>query len=164
MTLVRSAVAIARQASRRSLFSLKFERAASSTTIGFVGLGKIGAAMATNLLQAGHCLAVHDVEPSAVERLRSEGAASKPVCGAQPPFLSPVGLSAVTDGLRQTPAICRCATDLRSSALSLYSRTSFAALARLRWPDRHRASAHAASQRRETSARSPSGATIFQCV
>ena len=76
MTLVGSAVAIARQASRRSLFSLKFERAASSTTIGFVGLGKIGAAMATNLLQAGHCLAVHDVEPSAVERLRSEGAAT----------------------------------------------------------------------------------------
>ena len=76
MTLVRSAVAIARQASRRSLLALKFERAASSTTIGFVGLGKIGAAMATNLLQAGHCLAVHDVEPSAVERLRSEGAAT----------------------------------------------------------------------------------------
>ena len=51
------------------------KRASSSSPIGFIGLGKIGAAMATNLLQAGHCLAVHDVEPAAVERLRAEGAA-----------------------------------------------------------------------------------------
>ena len=52
------------------------KRASSSSAIGFIGLGKIGAAMATNLLQAGHCLAVHDVEPAAVERLRAEGAAA----------------------------------------------------------------------------------------
>lgn len=43
-------------------------------TIGFIGLGKMGAPMAANLLKAGHRLKVHDVMPDGVQRLVSAGA------------------------------------------------------------------------------------------
>ncbi|WP_376088380.1 3-hydroxyisobutyrate dehydrogenase [Roseomonas sp. CCTCC AB2023176] len=39
------------------------------TTIGFVGLGNMGAPMARNLLKAGHVIAVYDVSTDAMERL-----------------------------------------------------------------------------------------------
>ena len=39
-----------------------------------MGLGKIGFAMARNMMRSGEALTVYDVEPSAVERLVAEGA------------------------------------------------------------------------------------------
>jgi 3-hydroxyisobutyrate dehydrogenase-like beta-hydroxyacid dehydrogenase len=42
--------------------------------LGFVGLGRMGAPMAGRLLDAGHDLVVHDVDPGAVERLTALGA------------------------------------------------------------------------------------------
>lgn len=45
-----------------------------SDTVGFVGLGKIGFAMARNMMNAGHSLTVFDLDPAAVERLVAEGA------------------------------------------------------------------------------------------
>lgn len=44
------------------------------TTIGFLGLGRMGAPMAANLLKAGHKLLVHDVSTDAVAALVSQGA------------------------------------------------------------------------------------------
>ena len=43
-------------------------------TIGFVGLGNMGAPMAHRLLEAGHPLVVHDARPAAAEALRARGA------------------------------------------------------------------------------------------
>ena len=43
-------------------------------TIGFIGLGTMGAPMATNLLKGGHELVVYDLSPVAVERLVAAGA------------------------------------------------------------------------------------------
>lgn len=43
-------------------------------TIGFIGLGQMGAPMAANLLRHGHRLQVCDVNTSAVETLASQGA------------------------------------------------------------------------------------------
>ncbi|WP_127956661.1 sulfolactaldehyde 3-reductase [Serratia microhaemolytica] len=42
--------------------------------IGFIGLGQMGAPMASNLLKAGHQLAVFDVSPAAVNALVAQGA------------------------------------------------------------------------------------------
>jgi lactate dehydrogenase-like 2-hydroxyacid dehydrogenase len=47
---------------------------AESESVGFVGLGKIGFAMARNMMKAGHSLTVFDVDPDAVDRLVAEGA------------------------------------------------------------------------------------------
>lgn len=44
------------------------------TTIGFLGLGRMGAPMAANLLKAGHPLLVHDVAGEAVAALVADGA------------------------------------------------------------------------------------------
>jgi 3-hydroxyisobutyrate dehydrogenase-like beta-hydroxyacid dehydrogenase len=44
------------------------------TTIGFLGLGRMGAPMAANLLKAGHTLLVHDVSADAVAALVAQGA------------------------------------------------------------------------------------------
>ncbi len=46
----------------------------SELTIGFLGLGRMGAPMAVNLLKAGYTLYVHDVSPDAVAGLVREGA------------------------------------------------------------------------------------------
>ena len=43
-------------------------------TIGFIGLGVMGAPMARNLLAAGHDLVVHSRSPEPVEALAGEGA------------------------------------------------------------------------------------------
>ena len=43
-------------------------------TIGFLGLGRMGAPMAANLLKAGHDLMVHDVSAEAVTALVAQGA------------------------------------------------------------------------------------------
>ncbi len=53
-------------------------------TIAFIGLGRMGAPMAANLLRAGHDLTVYDLDPAAVERLVSDGArpASSPAGAA----------------------------------------------------------------------------------
>ena len=45
-------------------------------TIGFIGLGIMGKPMARNLLQAGHQLVVHDVNPAPVAELVEAGARS----------------------------------------------------------------------------------------
>ena len=45
-----------------------------TTTIGFLGLGRMGAPMAANLLKAGHNLLVHDVSAEAVGALVAQGA------------------------------------------------------------------------------------------
>jgi 2-hydroxy-3-oxopropionate reductase len=42
--------------------------------IGFIGLGIMGKPMAKNLINAGHELVVHDVNPQAVQQLVAEGA------------------------------------------------------------------------------------------
>ncbi|HWW64156.1 MAG TPA: NAD(P)-dependent oxidoreductase [Sphingomonadaceae bacterium] len=44
------------------------------TTIGFIGLGRMGAGMAARLIGAGSSLLVHDVAPGAVEALVAKGA------------------------------------------------------------------------------------------
>jgi 3-hydroxyisobutyrate dehydrogenase len=44
------------------------------TTVGFIGLGNMGAAMATNIRKAGHALVVHDVRAEAARRLAEGGA------------------------------------------------------------------------------------------
>ena len=46
-----------------------------SEAVGFVGLGKIGFAMARNMLRAGESLVAYDVDKEAVDRLVAEGAA-----------------------------------------------------------------------------------------
>ena len=43
-------------------------------TIGFVGLGTIGGAIAENIRKAGHTMAVHDIRPEAVQLLAEKGA------------------------------------------------------------------------------------------
>jgi 3-hydroxyisobutyrate dehydrogenase-like beta-hydroxyacid dehydrogenase len=43
-------------------------------TLGFVGVGRMGGPMATRLLEAGHSLCVHDVDPAAVRPLVERGA------------------------------------------------------------------------------------------
>ena len=40
------------------------------STIGFIGLGNMGAHMARNLIKGGHKLVVHDAVPKAVEALK----------------------------------------------------------------------------------------------
>ncbi len=42
--------------------------------IGFIGLGKMGRGVASNLLKAGYAVTVYDVDPLAVERLVVGGA------------------------------------------------------------------------------------------
>ncbi len=46
--------------------------------IGFIGLGNIGAAVAANLLEDGHELCVHDLEPARVSALVERGARALP--------------------------------------------------------------------------------------
>ena len=43
-------------------------------TIGFIGLGQMGAAMATNLIKAGHALNVYDISADAMAKLAGVGA------------------------------------------------------------------------------------------
>jgi lactate dehydrogenase-like 2-hydroxyacid dehydrogenase len=45
-----------------------------SEAVGFIGLGKIGFAMATNMMNAGYSLTVFDLDPAAVDRLVAAGA------------------------------------------------------------------------------------------
>ena len=47
-------------------------------TIGFIGLGNMGAPMARNLIAAGHRLHVYDVSPDAVAATVAAGAAAAP--------------------------------------------------------------------------------------
>jgi 4-hydroxybutyrate dehydrogenase/sulfolactaldehyde 3-reductase len=44
------------------------------TTIAFLGLGQMGAPMASNLLQKGHRVTVYDVDKSSVNQLVDKGA------------------------------------------------------------------------------------------
>lgn len=46
------------------------KKAAAMSTIGFIGLGNMGAHMARNLIKGGHKLVVHDAVPKAVEALK----------------------------------------------------------------------------------------------
>jgi 3-hydroxyisobutyrate dehydrogenase-like beta-hydroxyacid dehydrogenase len=48
----------------------------SRPTLGFVGIGRMGAAMATRLLAAGYAVTVFDTSPSAVRALVGKGAAA----------------------------------------------------------------------------------------
>lgn len=63
-------------------------------TIGFVGLGIMGRPMVRNLLKAGYCVTVHDVNRAAVDELVAEGADSASsaavVAGATDVFISMV--------------------------------------------------------------------------
>jgi 2-hydroxy-3-oxopropionate reductase len=43
-------------------------------SVGFIGLGKVGLPMAQRLVQAGHQLVVHDLDPAPIERLADHGA------------------------------------------------------------------------------------------
>ena len=51
-------------------------------TIGFIGLGNMGAPMARNLLAAGHRLTVYDISAQAVAPLAALGAAAANDIGA----------------------------------------------------------------------------------
>ncbi|HGH3374197.1 TPA: sulfolactaldehyde 3-reductase [Kluyvera cryocrescens] len=55
------------------------------SVIAFIGLGQMGAPMASNLLQQGHSLQVYDVNPQAVAALKTKGAqaASTPAQAAR---------------------------------------------------------------------------------
>jgi len=44
--------------------------------VGFIGLGRMGCAVARNILRAGHQLTVHDIRPEAADTLVAEGARS----------------------------------------------------------------------------------------
>ena len=44
------------------------------TTIAFIGLGNMGAPMASNLIKAGHTVRVFDLVPEALQKLADEGA------------------------------------------------------------------------------------------
>lgn len=46
----------------------------STTRLGFIGLGKMGAPIARRLIETGHHLIVHDISPSAVRELQNAGA------------------------------------------------------------------------------------------
>ncbi|WP_162918994.1 NAD(P)-dependent oxidoreductase [Taklimakanibacter deserti] len=53
--------------------------------VGFIGLGRMGCAVARNILRAGHQLTVHDIRPEAADTLVAEGArwaASPAECAA----------------------------------------------------------------------------------
>ena len=65
-----SSSAMARDVCGRGLSSAPSE----SHSVGFVGLGKIGFAMANNMMKAGHSLTVFDLDPAAVDRLVAAGA------------------------------------------------------------------------------------------
>ncbi|MEK6252964.1 MAG: NAD(P)-binding domain-containing protein, partial [Actinomycetota bacterium] len=47
-------------------------------TVGFIGLGVMGAPMAGNLVEAGHSLVVHSRSPEPVEALAEAGAETAP--------------------------------------------------------------------------------------
>jgi 2-hydroxy-3-oxopropionate reductase len=51
-------------------------------TIGFIGLGIMGAPMATNLIKAGHSLVVFDIVEANVSKLTARGAKAAPSCRA----------------------------------------------------------------------------------
>jgi 2-hydroxy-3-oxopropionate reductase len=51
---------------------------AADSTVGFVGLGAMGARMAARLLDAGHTLVVHDTSTAATERIVARGALAAP--------------------------------------------------------------------------------------
>jgi UDP-N-acetyl-D-mannosaminuronate dehydrogenase len=55
---------------------------APSSSIGFIGLGNMGAHMARNLLKAGHKVVVYDLNAAAIDSLKQSGAE---VCS---PFLT----------------------------------------------------------------------------
>ena len=46
------------------------------TSIGFIGIGTMGAPMARNLLKAGHRLTVYDINPAAIEKMKAAGASA----------------------------------------------------------------------------------------
>jgi 6-phosphogluconate dehydrogenase len=46
--------------------------------LGLIGLGRMGANMATRLIQAGHALVVHDIDPAAAAPLADQGATAAP--------------------------------------------------------------------------------------
>eukprot|EP01048_Picozoa_sp_COSAG05_P027009 COSAG05_NODE_7667_length_782_cov_1.207906_2_plen_145_part_01 len=51
--------------------------------VGFVGLGKIGYAMANNMIEAGESLVVYDTDPDAVARLTRSNSAVGAACAAE---------------------------------------------------------------------------------
>ncbi|KFM57112.1 3-hydroxyisobutyrate dehydrogenase, mitochondrial, partial [Stegodyphus mimosarum] len=76
-------VSLASKHARRSVLSgisrLKnstriIDRSVSQAPVGFIGLGNMGAFMARNLLQKGHCIIVYDVHPEAMTQLVDSGA------------------------------------------------------------------------------------------
>lgn len=75
--------------------------------IGFIGLGTMGNPMAKHLLEAGHDLAVFDIDDEAVDRLAAFGAtpATEPeeaIVGAEIVFLSLPGATAVAALVEET--------------------------------------------------------------
>ena len=45
-------------------------------TVGYIGLGNMGAPMTRNLLKAGHAVIVHDLDPARMQVLADEGAST----------------------------------------------------------------------------------------
>lgn len=52
------------------------------TTLGFLGLGRMGAPMASNLLKAGHAVHVYDLSVDAMDALVAKGATAAPFVAA----------------------------------------------------------------------------------
>jgi 4-hydroxybutyrate dehydrogenase/sulfolactaldehyde 3-reductase len=70
------------------------------TSIGFIGLGTMGAPMARNLLKAGHQLTVYDLNPAAVRALVTAGAVA-----AESPMAAAAASSVVITMLPDAPDV-----------------------------------------------------------
>jgi 3-hydroxyisobutyrate dehydrogenase len=117
-------------------------------TIGFVGLGTIGGAIAKNIQKAGYPMVVHDIRPDAVELLVEKGAqpAGSPAAVARvsrvvfsslpgPREVEEVALGA--DGLLQGVHDECVYVDLSSSSPDLIRRMSWmrrSSSAKMAWP------------------------------
>ena len=106
----------------------------SSPSLGFIGLGRMGAGMALNLIKAGHDLVVHDAGRAAVDALTSAGAvaADSPsevasrvdilfLCLPFAPEVRAVlfGEQGVVHGARDGLRVVDCTTLVHSDALAI---------------------------------------------
>jgi len=111
----------------------------SQPTLGFVGLGRMGAGMARNLLAAGHPLLVHDANADAVASLAADGAtaADSPAAIASQaellflclPFAPEVRAVLFDDGgaaqgAREGLRVIDCTTLIRADAVEIAARAA----------------------------------------
>src|ERR1700676_4463839 len=61
------------------------ERSSAMATIGFIGLGNMGAPMAANLVKAGHSVTGYDLVPAALQALAAAGGKPAPRAASRAP-------------------------------------------------------------------------------